>query len=72
MRTVSGGGLRHSGERGFLGTDWQAAIAEETGNCVFTPKRATQLLQNAPELDRLLGALREHIEGFSPTPKHGS
>lgn len=51
------------GDKGFLGTDWQATIAHDTGNCVFTPKRANQTLQNSPELDARLGALRERIEG---------
>lgn len=50
-------------DKGFLGTDWQVAIAEETGNCVFTPKRVNQAQQNAPALDRALSALRERIEG---------
>lgn len=50
-------------DKGFLGMDWQATIAEETGNCVFTPKRVNQARQNAPELDKRLGALRERIEG---------
>lgn len=51
------------GDKGFLGTDWQATIADETGNCVFTPKRANQSTQNAPEWDARLGALRERLEG---------
>ena len=50
-------------DKGFLGSDWQTTIAEETSNCVFTPKRANQAMQNAPELDALLSALRERIEG---------
>lgn len=51
------------GDKGFLGTDWQATIAHETGNCVFTPKRANQSQQNAPQLDLALSGLRERIEG---------
>jgi hypothetical protein len=51
------------GDKGFLGVEWQAAIAHETGNCVFTPKRANQLEQNHPQLDATLGSLRERIEG---------
>jgi transposase len=51
------------GDKGFLGTDWQQAVAYDTGNCVFTPKRANQSCQNAPALDARLHALRERIEG---------
>lgn len=50
-------------DKGFLGEDWQALIAQETGNLVFTPKRANQSLQNPPERDAALGTLRERIEG---------
>lgn len=50
-------------DKGFVGAEWQASIAEETGNCMFTPKRVNQAQQNAPELDRILSALRERIEG---------
>ena len=50
-------------DKGFLGADWLATIAEETGNCVIAPKWANQAQQNALELDRLLGTLRERIEG---------
>ena len=51
------------GDKGFLGDDWQAAILQQTGNRVWTPKRANQVLQNPAEFDRLLGSVREHIEG---------
>lgn len=51
------------GDKGFLGLDWQLTIAQDTGNCVFTPKRANQAQQNHPHLDARLGSLRERIEG---------
>ena len=51
------------GDKGFLGDDWQTEILQSTGNRVWTPKRANQALQNPPEFDRLLGSVREHIEG---------
>jgi len=51
------------GDRGFIGDAWQADIRQHTGNRLWTPKRANQSLQNPPEFDRLLGSVREHIEG---------
>ena len=51
------------GHKGFLGVEWQATIAHDTGNCVVTPKRANQLEQNHPQLDTKLGSLCERIEG---------
>ncbi len=51
------------GDKGFIGDDWQADIRQQTGNRVWTMKRANQALQNPPEFDRLLGSVREHIEG---------
>jgi Transposase DDE domain len=50
-------------DKGFLSADWQARITHETGNVVITPKRANQITQNPSELDAVLGALRERIEG---------
>ena len=51
------------GDKGFIGDEWQADIRQHTGNRVWTAKRANQALQNPPEFDRLLGSIREHIEG---------
>jgi len=51
------------GDKGFLGDEWQTEVRQRTGNRVWTPKRANQALQNPPEFDRLLGSVREHIEG---------
>lgn len=51
------------GDKGFIGDDWQADMRQQTGNRIWTPKRANQALQNPPEFDRLLNHIREHIEG---------
>src|SRR5258708_63078 len=51
------------GDKGFIGDDWQLEIRQQTGNRVWTMKRANQTNQNPPEFDRLLGRIREHIEG---------
>src|SRR5262249_15576186 len=51
------------GNKGFIGDDWPAAIRQHTGNRLWTAKRANQALQNPPEFDRLLGSVREPIEG---------
>jgi hypothetical protein len=51
------------GDKGFIGDEWQAQVRQHTGNRVWTAKRANQALQNPPEFDRLLGSIREHIEG---------
>jgi hypothetical protein len=51
------------GDKGFIGDDWQAEVRQQTGNRVWTMKRANQASQNPPEFDRLLGSIREHIEG---------
>jgi hypothetical protein len=51
------------GDKGFLGDEWQAHVRQQTGNRVWTAKRANQANQNPPEFDRLLGHIREHIEG---------
>jgi hypothetical protein len=51
------------GDKGFIGDDWQIEVRQQTGNRVWTMKRANQANQNPPEFDRLLGSIREHIEG---------
>lgn len=51
------------GDKGFLGEKWQAEVYQDTQNRVWTMKRANQANQNPPEFDRLLGRLRERIEG---------
>lgn len=51
------------GDKGFIGHDWQTAMRQQTGNQIWTSKRANQLAQNPPAFDRLLNHLRERIEG---------
>jgi len=51
------------GDKGFIGDDWQADVRQQTGNRIWTTKRANQAVQNPPEFDRLLNHIREHIEG---------
>ena len=51
------------GDKGFIGDDWQAQVRQQTGNRVWTMKRANQACPNPPEFDQLLGSVREHIEG---------
>jgi len=51
------------GDKGFIGDEWQAEMRQQTGNRLWTMKRANQAIQNPPEFDRLLGSVREHIEG---------
>jgi hypothetical protein len=38
-------------------------IQEQTGNCIWTSKRANHFVQNAPSFNSLLNHLREAIEG---------
>jgi hypothetical protein len=51
------------GDKGFVGDAWQAEMLARTGNRIYTPKRANQKVQNPPQFDRLLNAVRERIEG---------
>jgi len=51
------------GDKGFLGTQWQAEVFGETGNQIWTPKRANQFLQNPKAFDHWLNSIRERIEG---------
>jgi len=49
-------------DKGFIGEEWQDDVAAQTKNRVWTPKRGNQA-QNPPAFDRLLGRVRERIEG---------
>jgi hypothetical protein len=51
------------GDKGFIGTDWQAKIHDQTGNRIWTTKRANQHVQNSKDFDRWLNSVRERIEG---------
>ncbi len=51
------------GDKGFISDPWQAAMAQQTGNRLWTPKRANQHRQNPKELDAWLKHYRMRIEG---------
>lgn len=51
------------GDKGFIGLAWQTQIFDQTGNLIWTPRRANQKVQNSPALDRFLSSKRERIEG---------
>jgi hypothetical protein len=50
-------------DMGFLGLAWQTQVFDQTNNLFWTPRRANQTYQNAPNLDRWLSSMREQIEG---------
>jgi len=50
------------GNNSFLGVEWQAQIAQQTGNTI-TPKRKNQKIQHPDGFERLLNSVRERIEG---------
>lgn len=52
------------GDKGFISDPWQAQIYEQTGNRIWTPKRANQHQQNPKEFDHLLKHYRMRIEGL--------
>ena len=56
-------GCRVYGDKGFIGEDWQAKIFGQTGNRIYTAKRAIQCNQNPADFDRWLNSVRERIEG---------
>lgn len=51
------------GDKGFISHPWQAEIRAQTGNRIWTPKRANQHVQNPKELDAWLKHYRMRIEG---------
>jgi hypothetical protein len=51
------------GDKGFLGVEWQAQIAQQTGNTIHTPKRRNQKVQHPADFECLLNRVRERIEG---------
>jgi hypothetical protein len=56
-------GCQLIGDKGFIGTSWQAKIFTWYQNQIWTPKRSNQYQQNPKELDRWLNSARERIEG---------
>jgi len=56
-------GCKIIGDKGFIGSDWQAQVYTWTQNQILTPKRSNQYQQNPKGLDRWLNSIRERIEG---------
>lgn len=50
-------------DKGFIGSEWQSKIFDQTNNRIWTPKRKNQYRQNTPSLDQWLNSIRERIEG---------
>jgi len=51
------------GDKGFIGQDWQEQIHRSTGNRIWTIDRSNQHHQASPGLKRLIGRVRQRIEG---------
>lgn len=51
------------GDKGFVGRDWQEEIVSSTGNQIWTIHRENQHHQHSSSLKRLIGKLRQRIEG---------
>jgi hypothetical protein len=56
-------GCQIIGDKGFLGSAWQAQVYAWTQNLIWTPKRSNQYQQNPKAFDRWLNSVRERIEG---------
>jgi hypothetical protein len=50
-------------DKGFIGTEWQTQIFDQTNNLIWTPRRSNQYIHNTAGLDRWLSSVRERIEG---------
>jgi hypothetical protein len=61
LSVVRGGDIY--GDQGFIGEDWQASIQDSTGNRIWTVSRAHQTQQPSPTLKRLIGRVRQRVEG---------
>ncbi|MGK7897695.1 MAG: IS982 family transposase [Xenococcus sp. (in: cyanobacteria)] len=51
------------GDKGFIGQDWQAQITDSTGNHIWTIQRSNQEQQVSSSFKRLIGRVRQRIEG---------
>ena len=51
------------GDKGFVGQDWQEEITNSTGNQIWTIHRENQQHQRSSSLKRLIGQVRQRIEG---------
>jgi len=56
-------GCQIIGDKGFIGSAWQAQVYAWTHNQIWTPKRCNQYQQNPKAWDRWLNSVRERIEG---------
>lgn len=56
-------GCQIIGDKGFIGSAWQAQVYTWTHNQIWTPKRSNQVQQNPQAWDRWLNSVRERIEG---------
>ena len=56
------------GDKGFIGQDWQAQIADSTSNRIWTIHRCNQHHQPANNLKRLISRIRQRIEGVFHEP----
>lgn len=51
------------GDKGFIGQDWQEEITDSTGNRIWTIQRDNQHHQVSSSFKRLIGRVRQRIEG---------
>lgn len=51
------------GDKGFIGQDWQFEITNSTGNRIWTIQRCNQHKFASSNLKRLIGRVRQRIEG---------
>ena len=51
------------GDQGFIGQDWQKEITDSTGNRIWTIQRDNQHHQVSSTFKRLIGRVRQRIEG---------
>lgn len=56
-------GVTLIGDKGFIGTEWQAQVEADTDNLIWTPKRKNQHQQQDQPFERWLNQTRERIEG---------
>ena len=50
-------------DKGFISADWQATIAQRTGNRIWTLKRENQHVQHSHTLNRFISRVRQRVEG---------
>jgi len=51
------------GDKGFIGQDWQEEVTYSTGNRIWTIQRSNQHQQVSSDFKRLIGRVRQRIEG---------